>query len=80
MLGEYYTELPGSPNSVIYRVIEIYTYFTHETAKLKLLNNSKNHHHLRIVIATVAFGMGINCPDVRHIIRWGASRDAKMYV
>ena len=35
---------------------------------------------LRIVIATVAFGMGIDCPDVRQIIHWGIPADAEMYV
>ena len=36
---------------------------------------------LRIVIATVvAFGMGIDCPDVRQIIHWGIPADAEMHV
>ena len=32
------------------------------------------------MIATIAFGMGIDCPDVRHIILWGVPSDAEMYV
>ena len=24
--------------------------------------------------------MGINCPDVRHVIHWGVPADAEMYV
>ena len=35
---------------------------------------------LRVVIATVAFGMGIDCPDVREVIHWGVPEDAEMYV
>ena len=34
---------------------------------------------LRIVIATIAFGMGINCPDVRHVIHWDVPVDVEMY-
>ena len=33
---------------------------------------------LRIVIATIAIGMGI--PDVRHVIHWGVPADAEMYI
>lgn len=35
---------------------------------------------LRVVIATVAFGMGLDCPCVREIIDWGPSEDIDMYV
>lgn len=29
---------------------------------------------LRVILATIAFGMGINCPDVRQVIYWGMSK------
>ena len=35
---------------------------------------------LRVVVTTVAFGMGINCPDVRRIIRWSPPSDAESYL
>ena len=35
---------------------------------------------LRVVIATVALGMGLDCPNVRHIYHWRASNDAKAYI
>ena len=31
---------------------------------------------LRVVIATIAFGMGIDCSNVRRIMHWGVSDDA----
>ena len=36
--------------------------------------------NLILVIATVAFGMGLDCPCVRQIIHWGPSQDIDMYV
>uniref|UniRef100_A0A1X7V1D6 DNA 3'-5' helicase n=1 Tax=Amphimedon queenslandica TaxID=400682 RepID=A0A1X7V1D6_AMPQE len=36
--------------------------------------------HLRIVIATVAFGMGIDCPSIRRVIHWGPPTDLKGYI
>ncbi len=31
-------------------------------------------------MATVAFGMGLDCPNVRRIIHWGPSTDVEQYV
>ena len=36
--------------------------------------------NLRIVIATSAFGMGIDCKDIRRIIHWGAPSTLEQYV
>jgi len=35
---------------------------------------------VRIVVATVAFGMGLDAPNVRHIIHWGPPEDLELYV
>ena len=79
-LGEYFTEPKGSPNYVINRVVDIYTHCTHETVKNKIIAQFTKPSVLRVVIATIAFGMGINSPDVRHVIHWGVPADAEMYV
>lgn len=35
---------------------------------------------LRILIATTAFGMGIDCIDIRRVIHWGYPTDLESYV
>ena len=79
-LQELFMEPPGSVNCVINRVVDVYTHCTHETVKNKINTQFMNESQLRIVIATIAFGMDINCPDVRHVIHWGVPADAVMYI
>ena len=38
------------------------------------------HSTLRVVVATIAFGMGIDCPNVRRVIHWGPSTDVELYL
>lgn len=35
---------------------------------------------LRIVIATIAFAMGLDCPNIRQVIHWGPSSDIETFV
>uniref|UniRef100_A0A1X7VQK6 DNA 3'-5' helicase n=1 Tax=Amphimedon queenslandica TaxID=400682 RepID=A0A1X7VQK6_AMPQE len=35
---------------------------------------------LRILIATIAFGIGIDCPDIRRFIHWGPPSDSESYI
>ena len=49
--------------------------------KEQIVNGFVNpRSRLRVVIATVAFGLGLDCPCVREIIHWGPSEDIDMYV
>lgn len=36
--------------------------------------------NLCVVIATIAFGMGLDCPNVKRVIHWGPSSDIEQYV
>ena len=81
-LGEYFTEPKGSQaNYVKYRVVDMYTHCTDPSVKKKILELfTTPSSSLRVVIATVAFGMGIDCQDVRQIIHWGVPEDSEMYI
>ena len=79
-LGTGFTEPCGAPDLTQYRLVDMYTHCTHQTVKDKILTLFTSSSSLRIVIATVAFGMGIDCPDVREVIHWGVPEDAETYV
>ena len=80
-LGEYFTESKGSQaNYVKYRVVDMYTHCTDSSVKKKILELFTSPSSLRVVIATVAFGMGTDCQDVRQIIHWGEPEDSEMYI
>ena len=58
----------------------MYTSCTDERTKSKISKLFVKPSQLRIVIATVAFGLGINCPDVHDIIHFGPTDDVESYV
>ena len=35
----------------------------------------KTDTKLRLLIATTAFGLGVNCPDTERVINWGSPTD-----
>lgn len=63
------------------RIVEMYHAGTPSLVKEHILKNmSKDDGHIRILISTVAFGMGVNCQGVRRIVHFGPSKSIEMYV
>lgn len=80
VLGEESTHPPGSLNLPEFRLFDYFTSATHPSVKDGVLRAFTTSSPLRIVIATIAFGMGVDTPDIRHVIHWGPPEDIEQYV
>ena len=75
------TEPIGAPDIGQFRLVDMFCSCTEEIVKNDILMAfSSPNSNLRIVIATIAFGMGLDCPNVRRIIHWGPSDDIELYM
>ena len=80
-MGLGFTEPPGvSKNIVECRLVDMFFKGTAIDVKEKIIANFTTASPLRIVISTVAFGMGIDCPDARLVVHLGAPSDIETYV
>lgn len=60
----------GESKSANQRLFEVFTAATAESTKARVMTQFGQDSALRVVIATIAFGMGINVRDVRTVIFW----------
>ena len=79
-LGPEFTEPPGAPSLTQYRLVDMFTSCTDDDVKEKIISMFTIPSCLRVICATVAFGMGINCPDVRSVIHFGPPEDLESYI
>ena len=79
-LDREFTELPGAPDLPNYRLIDMFTSCTEPAVKEDIIAGFTKESNLRLVIATIAFGMGVDCPNVRQVIHFGAPSDIECYV
>ena len=80
-LKEQFTVPIGAPDCSKYRMIDMFTSCTHPNVKSQIMITFLTAtSRLQIMIATIAFGMGIAYPNVRTVIHWGASTDIEMYL
>ena len=64
-----------------FRLVDMFTACTRTDVKENILKSFCDPEGLlRVVVATVAFGMGLDCPNVRRVIHWGPSSDIEQYL
>ena len=77
-MGLNFTEPVGYPNLSGYWLIEMYTRVLPPEKKDEVLHSfSTIKGKLRLVIATTAFGMGVDCQDIARVMHWKHQQQLK---
>lgn len=79
-LGNDKTHPSRYPNLLEYRLITMYTRASTTPMKEMIASLfSEKSSNLQMVIATTAFGMGVDFPDIDQIIHWGPPSNLEQY-
>ena len=63
------------------RMVEMFHAGTPDSVKQHVMKNmSQEDGHIRILIATIAFGMGVNCKNVSRTVHFGPSKNIEHFV
>ena len=73
MLGRNITVPSGVTGNLQTRLVDIFTSVSTTAMREMLLEEyCKTDTNLRLLIATTAFGLGVDCPDIERVINWGS--------
>jgi len=72
-MGKNITDPPGAlyDGVVQFRLVDVFTSVSSPEMREALLEFCKSGSILRLLVATTAFRMGVDCPDIERIINWG---------
>ena len=80
-LGANFTDPPGYPNLSQFRQVEVFTRVLTTSKKQQILSSfSSCDSKIRLIIATSAFGLGVDIADIRRIMHWGLPSSTEEYV
>ena len=74
-LGKEAVEPVGAPDMARFRLLDMYTACTEKRVK-----NTIIHNRFSSVCGTVAFGMGLDSPNIRRIVHWGSPASIEDYI
>ena len=81
ILKHEFTEPISAPNVSKFRLVDMYTSLTQKEVQDNIVKSfSSATSSLRIVICTIAFGMGIDCAGVNQVIHWRPPADLESYM
>ena len=75
LLGVHFTEPPNAPDITNFRFSVTDDYIKEDIIKLFTKKSQ-----LRVIVATIAFGMGIDCSDVREVVHVGSPDNIESYI
>ena len=79
-LKEYFTFPPNYPDLHDFCLIDMYTSASTLEMKEKVLFSMCDPAgKLRVILATRAFGMGVDCHNIRHVIHWSPPSSLEEY-
>lgn len=71
----------GQSDSPMERIIEMYHAGTPATVQHHILSTlTKENGHIRVLVCTVAFGMGIDCQYITRVVHFGGSKNIESYI
>ena len=80
-LGRCFTYPQGAPDISKYRRVEMFHSCTESSVKEQIIKSfTEIDSCLKIVVATIAFGMGIDCPNIRRVIHFGPASCVEDYI
>ena len=80
-LGECFTEPSDAPDHSGFRLVDMFTSCTDNEVKSDIIKSfTSPTSPLRVVCATIAFGLGIDGPYVRQVIHLGIPDDIESYI
>ena len=79
-LKEKFVSPINVPDLSRFQLVDMYTSCSDPDIKDTIITNFTKSEIPRILIATIAFGMGMDCPNVRQVVHFGAPYDIESYV
>lgn len=72
-LNKDITEPSDLPSVLPFRLLDLFTAASTPEMREEILKEfCKPDTYLRLIVATTAFGLGVDCPDITRVINWGA--------